>query len=53
MVFHFLCSLSGVSQALFSSQAAVYALLQAAIDISSRGERRDTDTNIFVQRRLT
>lgn len=36
-----------------SYQAAVYAFLQAAIEISSRGERRDRDTNIFVQRSLS
>ncbi|ONK74142.1 uncharacterized protein A4U43_C03F3200 [Asparagus officinalis] len=35
-----------------SYQAAVNALLQAVIEISSRGDRRDMDINIFVQRSL-
>ncbi|KAI8574323.1 hypothetical protein RHMOL_Rhmol01G0345500 [Rhododendron molle] len=34
-----------------SYQASVYALLQAAIEISSRGDERDRDINVFVQRR--
>lgn len=33
------------------SQAAVYSLLQAASEISSRGDSRDRDINVFVQRR--
>lgn len=32
-------------------QASVYSLLQAAIEISSRGDGRDKDINIFVHRR--
>ncbi|PKA50035.1 hypothetical protein AXF42_Ash017574 [Apostasia shenzhenica] len=36
-----------------SYQAAVHSLLQAAIEISSRGEGRDRDTNLFVQRSLS
>ncbi|KAK1263825.1 hypothetical protein QJS04_geneDACA008566 [Acorus gramineus] len=35
-----------------SYQAAVNCLLQAAVEISSRGDGRDRDTNIFVQRSL-
>ncbi|KAJ6815916.1 uncharacterized protein M6B38_418750 [Iris pallida] len=35
-----------------SYQAAVYSLLQAAVEISSRGDGRDTDINLFVQRSL-
>ncbi|KAJ0981424.1 hypothetical protein J5N97_009679 [Dioscorea zingiberensis] len=35
-----------------SYQAAVYSLLQAAIEISSRGDGRDRDVNLFVQRSL-
>ncbi|KAL3536071.1 hypothetical protein ACH5RR_004532 [Cinchona calisaya] len=35
-----------------SYQASVYSLLQAASDISSRGDGRDRDINIFVQRSL-
>ncbi|GAV84237.1 LETM1 domain-containing protein [Cephalotus follicularis] len=35
-----------------SYQASVYSLLQAAIEISSRGEGRDRDINVFVQRSL-
>lgn len=34
------------------SQAAVYSLLQAASEISSRGDSRDRDVNVFVQRRF-
>ncbi|XP_027175511.1 uncharacterized protein LOC113775006 isoform X4 [Coffea eugenioides] len=34
-----------------SYQASVYSLLQAASEISSRGDGRDRDINIFVQRR--
>ncbi|KAG5567337.1 hypothetical protein RHGRI_002788 [Rhododendron griersonianum] len=34
-----------------SYQASVYALLQAASEISSRGDERDRDINVFVQRR--
>ncbi|KAK4396557.1 hypothetical protein Sango_1492300 [Sesamum angolense] len=34
-----------------SYQASVYALLQAASEISSRGDGRDRDINVFVQRR--
>ncbi|XP_043697463.1 uncharacterized protein LOC122648299 [Telopea speciosissima] len=34
------------------SQAAVFSLLQAVTEISSRGEVRDRDINIFVQRSL-
>ncbi|KAL6859075.1 hypothetical protein ACP4OV_018077 [Aristida adscensionis] len=34
-------------------QAAVDALLQAVIDVSSRGNGRDRDINIFVQRSLS
>eukprot|EP00262_Sarcandra_glabra_P006652 TRINITY_DN19043_c0_g1_i1.p1 TRINITY_DN19043_c0_g1~~TRINITY_DN19043_c0_g1_i1.p1 ORF type:complete len:929 (+),score=183.48 TRINITY_DN19043_c0_g1_i1:66-2852(+) len=36
-----------------SYQAAVYSLLQAAIEISSRGDGRDRDINVFVQRSLS
>lgn len=32
-------------------QASVYSLLQAASEISSRGDGRDRDINVFVQRR--
>ncbi|XP_058207438.1 uncharacterized protein LOC131320674 isoform X1 [Rhododendron vialii] len=35
-----------------SYQASVYALLQAASEISSRGDERDRDINVFVQRSL-
>ncbi|XP_037494364.1 uncharacterized protein LOC105635877 isoform X2 [Jatropha curcas] len=35
-----------------SYQASVYSLLQAASEISSRGEGRDKDVNIFVQKSL-
>ncbi|XP_022767017.1 uncharacterized protein LOC111311683 isoform X2 [Durio zibethinus] len=35
-----------------SYQASVYSLLQAAGEISSQGDSRDRDTNIFVQRSL-
>ncbi|XP_042512406.1 uncharacterized protein LOC122087374 isoform X2 [Macadamia integrifolia] len=35
-----------------SYQAAVFSLLQAVTEISSRGEVRDRDINIFVQRSL-
>ncbi|XP_039031099.1 uncharacterized protein LOC120165705 isoform X5 [Hibiscus syriacus] len=35
-----------------SYQAAVYSLLQAAIEIASRGDSRDRDTNVFAQRSL-
>ncbi|OVA14422.1 LETM1-like [Macleaya cordata] len=35
-----------------SYQAALYSLLQAASEISSRGDRRDRDINVFVQRSL-
>ncbi|XP_071910712.1 uncharacterized protein [Coffea arabica] len=35
-----------------SYQASVYSLLQAASEISSRGDGRDRDINIFVQRSL-
>lgn len=35
-----------------SYQASVYSLLQAAVEISSRGDGRDRDTNVFVQRSL-
>ncbi|KAL0374831.1 UNVERIFIED_CONTAM: hypothetical protein Sradi_3398800 [Sesamum radiatum] len=34
-----------------SYQASVHALLQAASEISSRGDGRDRDINVFVQRR--
>ncbi|KAK8930992.1 hypothetical protein KSP39_PZI016668 [Platanthera zijinensis] len=37
---------------ILSYQAAVHSLLQAAIEISSRGDGRDRDTNLFVQRSL-
>jgi hypothetical protein len=33
-------------------QAAVDSLLQAVIDVSSRGNDRDRNINVFVQRRL-
>lgn len=33
------------------SQASVYSLLQAASEIASRGDGRDRDINVFVQRR--
>ncbi|KAL6644637.1 hypothetical protein ACP70R_016245 [Stipagrostis hirtigluma subsp. patula] len=36
-----------------SYQAAVDALLQAVIDVSSRGNGRDRDINVFVQRSLS
>ncbi|XP_078156703.1 uncharacterized protein LOC144552595 isoform X1 [Carex rostrata] len=36
-----------------SYQAAVDSLLQAAIEISSRGDGRDRDINVFVQRSLS
>ncbi|KAL0347013.1 UNVERIFIED_CONTAM: hypothetical protein Scaly_1717300 [Sesamum calycinum] len=36
-----------------SYQASVYALLQAASEISSRGDGRDRDINVFVQRSLS
>lgn len=32
-------------------QASLYALLQAVNEISSRGNNRDEDVNVFVQRR--
>ncbi|XP_030548555.1 uncharacterized protein LOC115753863 isoform X2 [Rhodamnia argentea] len=35
-----------------SYQASVYCLLQAASEISSRGDNRDRDVNVFVQRSL-
>ncbi|KAF8044220.1 hypothetical protein BT93_A2259 [Corymbia citriodora subsp. variegata] len=35
-----------------SYQASVYCLLQAANEISSRGDNRDRDVNVFVQRSL-
>ncbi|KAF3972707.1 hypothetical protein CMV_003815 [Castanea mollissima] len=35
-----------------SYQASVYSLLQAASEISSRGDRRDRDINLIVQRSL-
>ncbi|KAJ7548160.1 hypothetical protein O6H91_07G000700 [Diphasiastrum complanatum] len=38
---------------LLSYQAAVYALLQAAIEIAVRGEGRDRDAHVFVQRSLS
>ncbi|KAJ1700513.1 hypothetical protein LUZ63_000292 [Rhynchospora breviuscula] len=37
----------------FSYQAAIDSLLQAAIEISSRGDGRDRDINVFVQRSLS
>ncbi|KAL0842704.1 hypothetical protein Bca101_015949 [Brassica carinata] len=37
----------------FSYQASVYSLLQAAIEVSSRGNNRDEDLNVFVQRSLS
>ncbi|CAN8257052.1 unnamed protein product [Cochlearia groenlandica] len=37
----------------FSYQASVYSLLQAANEVSSRGNNRDNDLNIFVQRSLS
>ncbi|KAG2262719.1 hypothetical protein Bca52824_069798 [Brassica carinata] len=37
----------------FSYQASVYSLLQAAIEVSSRGINRDEDLNVFVQRSLS
>ncbi|XP_058088791.1 uncharacterized protein LOC131235589 isoform X3 [Magnolia sinica] len=36
-----------------SYQAAVHSLLQAASEISSRGDGRDRDINVFVQRSLS
>ncbi|KAL3628247.1 hypothetical protein CASFOL_027293 [Castilleja foliolosa] len=36
-----------------SYQASVYSLLQAASEISSRGDGRDRDINVFVQRSLS
>ncbi|KAJ3676930.1 hypothetical protein LUZ60_002654 [Juncus effusus] len=38
---------------LLSYQAAVDSLLQAAIEVSSRGDLRDRDINVFVQRSLS
>ncbi|KAG6604333.1 Mitochondrial proton/calcium exchanger protein, partial [Cucurbita argyrosperma subsp. sororia] len=35
-----------------SYQASVYSLLQAACEISSRGDNRDKDVNVFVERSL-
>lgn len=35
----------------YISQASAYSLLQAASEISSRGDGRDGDINVFVQRR--
>ncbi|XP_068662982.1 uncharacterized protein [Aristolochia californica] len=35
-----------------SYQAAVYAIMQAAIEVSSRGDGRDREANVFVQRSL-
>ncbi|KAL5721126.1 hypothetical protein ACHQM5_013723 [Ranunculus cassubicifolius] len=35
-----------------SYQASIYSLLQAASEISSRGDGRDRDINVFVQRSL-
>ncbi|CAK9320190.1 unnamed protein product [Citrullus colocynthis] len=35
-----------------SYQASVYSLLQAASEISSRGDSRDRDVNVFVERSL-
>ncbi|KAH0887824.1 hypothetical protein HID58_050253 [Brassica napus] len=37
----------------FSYQASVYSLLQAANEVSSRGNNRDKDLNVFVQRSLS
>ncbi|BAB09687.1 unnamed protein product [Arabidopsis thaliana] len=37
----------------FSYQASVYCLLQAANEVSSRGNNRDDDLNVFVQRSLS
>ncbi|KAJ4883383.1 LETM1-like protein [Raphanus sativus] len=37
----------------FSYQASVYSLLQAANEVSSRGNRRDIDLYVFVQRSLS
>ncbi|KAG2334555.1 hypothetical protein Bca52824_005735 [Brassica carinata] len=37
----------------FSYQASVYSLLQAANEVSSRGNNRDEDLNVFVQRSLS
>ncbi|KAJ0263818.1 Uncharacterized protein HA466_0022750 [Hirschfeldia incana] len=36
-----------------SYQASLYSLLQAVIEISSRGNNRDEDVNVFVQRSLS
>ncbi|XP_031398894.1 uncharacterized protein LOC116209404 isoform X2 [Punica granatum] len=36
-----------------SYQASIYSLLQAASEISSRGDHRDRDVNVFVQRSLS
>ncbi|KAL6507754.1 hypothetical protein OROGR_023949 [Orobanche gracilis] len=36
-----------------SYQASVYSLLQAASEVSSRGDGRDRDINVFVQRSLS
>ncbi|KAL1196958.1 hypothetical protein V5N11_024756 [Cardamine amara subsp. amara] len=38
---------------IFSYQASVYCLLQAANEVSSRGNNRDNDLNVFVQRSLS
>ncbi|XP_078447113.1 uncharacterized protein LOC144715999 isoform X2 [Wolffia australiana] len=35
-----------------SYQASIYCLLQAAVEISSRGDVRDREVNVFVQRSL-
>lgn len=37
---------------ILSYQAAVHSLLKAAVEISSRGDGRDRNTNVFVQRSL-
>uniref|UniRef100_A0A1J3IT51 Mitochondrial distribution and morphology protein 38 n=1 Tax=Noccaea caerulescens TaxID=107243 RepID=A0A1J3IT51_NOCCA len=37
----------------FSYQASVYSLLQAANEVSSRGNNRDKDLNVFVQRSVS
>ncbi|XP_010452539.1 PREDICTED: uncharacterized protein LOC104734627 isoform X2 [Camelina sativa] len=48
-----LCLQSGPEQKCSLSIASVYCLLQAANEVSSRGNNRDDDLNVFVQRSLS
>ncbi|KAL0924718.1 hypothetical protein M5K25_005571 [Dendrobium thyrsiflorum] len=45
-------SRSQVSNGFINTKATVRSLLQAAIEISSRGDGRDRDINLFVHKRL-